>query len=275
MFLGSLSASKFEPPLLTASQLFCQGMSNTLSKEEMTMEASSKLGPNVRTLNFVRAAIDQSGTIDHSAAIDHRLDCPHPAASADHNANEKKQCNAGSSRTKMCKWVPDCALFLHKRENSILKLTQTRNTPVRGEGMSLLAPSEVPVSLAAVYYIPKAAIVSFPYHWAKLPIYVLTCHKSKPGPFEQCDPIFTGKSHSGWRLVASTESEEARGDDRAGQVVGRDRRPKPTPGEGKGRHCPQNQQQNLNPSLAFYCKSNMEIYIGKRSVSVSAGDRDL
>ena len=73
------------------------------------MEASSKLGPNVRTLNFVRAAIDyiaaidQSGTIDHSAAIDHRLDCPHPAASADHNANEKKQCNAGSSRTKMCK----------------------------------------------------------------------------------------------------------------------------------------------------------------------------
>ena len=78
-------------------------MSNTLSKEEMTMEASSKLGPNVRTLNFVRAAIDQSGSIDHSAAIDHRLDCPHPAASADHNANEKKQCNAGSSRTKMCK----------------------------------------------------------------------------------------------------------------------------------------------------------------------------
>ena len=72
-------------------------MSNTLSKEEMTMEASSKLGPNVRTLNFVRAAID------YIAAIDHRLDCPHPAASADHNANEKKQCNAGSSRTKMCK----------------------------------------------------------------------------------------------------------------------------------------------------------------------------
>ena len=174
MFLGSLNASKFEPPLLTARQLFCQGMSNTLSKEEMTMEASSKLGPNVRTLNFVRAAIaiDQSGSIDHSAAIDHRLDCPHPAASADHNANEKKQCNAGSSRTKMCKWVPDCALFLHKRENSILKQTQTRNTPVRGEGMSLLAPSEVPVSLAAVYYIPKAAIASFPYHWAKLPIYI-------------------------------------------------------------------------------------------------------
>ena len=71
--------------------------------------------------------------------------------------------------------------------------------------------------------------------------------------------------------MASTESEEARGDDRAGQVVGRDRRPKPTPGQGKE----QNQQQNLNPSLAFYCKSNMEIYIGKRSVSVSAGDRDL
>ena len=158
-FLAPWARPSLNPPLLTASQLFCQGMSNTLSKEEMTMEASSKLGPNVRTLNFVRAAIDyiaaidQSGTIDHSAAIDHRLDCPHPAASADHNANEKKQCNAGSSRTKMCKWVPDCALFLHKRENSILKLTQTRNTPVRGEGMSLLAPSEIPVSLAAVYYI--------------------------------------------------------------------------------------------------------------------------
>ena len=69
--------------------------------------------------------------------------------------------------------------------------------------------------------------------------------------------------------MASTE--EARGDDRAGQVVGRDRRPKPTPGQGKE----QNQQRNLNPSLAFYCKSIMEIYIDKRSVSVSAGDRDL
>ena len=54
--------------------------------------------------------------------------------------------------------------------------------------------------------------------------------------------------------MASTE--EARGDDRAGQVVGRDRRPKPTPGQGKE----QNQQQNLNPSLAFYCKSNMSFY---------------
>ena len=202
-FLALWARPSLKPPLLTASQLFCQGMSNTLSKEEMTMEASSKLGPNVRTLNFVRAAIDYIASIDQSGTIDHRLDCPHPAASADHNANEKKQCNAGSSRTKMCKWVPDCALFLHKRENSILKLTQTRNTPVRGEGMSLLAPSEVPVSLAAVYYIPKAATASFPYHWAKLPIYILTCHKSKPEPFEQCDPIFTGQSrkgHSGWRL---------------------------------------------------------------------------
>ena len=28
----------------------------------------------------------------------------------------------------MCKWVADCTLFLHKRENSILKLAPTRNT---------------------------------------------------------------------------------------------------------------------------------------------------